>query len=168
MRDSSSSTEQVSEDKDVSASLLPVLDFIHERVEAFATLLTGDKLDLIWTSVAKKIDRLAFDSLLAGTSKFSDSGTLQLKTDFSALISLFKQFVGRPEAFFKQMRDAISLLLLPFETAKSLRVSMAEESENIWQTESMLGEALSQQGVKVLSPTQALQVLNLRSSLIYE
>jgi hypothetical protein len=60
---------------------------------------------------------------------FSDAGALQLMVDVHALMSVFGRYTPRPQAHFRELRDAVALLNLQQHQADFVKQVRAEKRQ---------------------------------------
>lgn len=122
-----------------------------------------------WQKLAAQVNEFLLEELIL-QRQFNDGGAAQLSFDVQQnLIPLFGQYTTKPENYFKELKDACTLLRLPRPITLLLLETLAiavQDSDNILVRSNRAifngKQALKEQGIKKLSVEDALSVLRRR------
>ncbi|XP_039128337.1 RINT1-like protein MAG2L [Dioscorea cayenensis subsp. rotundata] len=106
--------DKVSDEENFSVSpgFIEALDMLKNRMTILKINLNVKYFLDLWRSVAEGLDHFIFNSIPLSQVKFSSYGVYQFKADIDALLTVFRPFCARPEAFFPCTMDALTLLTM--------------------------------------------------------
>ncbi|WIA21350.1 hypothetical protein OEZ85_000574 [Tetradesmus obliquus] len=140
----------------VSGDLQPGLAWLAGLLEKMSGHLDKGCFGQAWSAAAAAINRELFNNV-ACEALFSDAGALQLMIDAHALMSVFGRYTPRPQAHFRELRDAVALLNLQQQQADFVKQAVAAASRA-----PNAAEVLKSVGVYHLDPELADTVMSLR------
>ncbi|KAJ0979067.1 hypothetical protein J5N97_014541 [Dioscorea zingiberensis] len=119
------------ENTTVSPDFIEALDMLKERMRILKMNLNVKYFLDLWRSVAEGLDHFIFNSIPLSQVKFSSHGVDQFKADMSALLTVFRPFCARTEAFFPCTMDALRLLTMKRKDLDYLLKVLSKGEKNI-------------------------------------
>ena len=132
---------------DLSPYLCDGLANLRAALHAAEDALNAVAFGRFWRALATRLDTYMYDDVIC-QNRFGRLGGAQMATDVDALVSLFRPFTRAPAAFFKQAKDATTLLTLPNNEARALRAGLDPDAAS--------SSSLEAHGIVNLSPRMAL------------
>mmetsp|Transcript_34775 Transcript_34775/g.98590 ORF Transcript_34775/g.98590 Transcript_34775/m.98590 type:complete len:731 (-) Transcript_34775:17-2209(-) len=140
---------------EVSRTWRPAVQQLQEALHRLSGLLDTVLFREMWRAVATAVNQILYNDI-ATEAQFSACGALQFVTDCNAIISIFAMYTPRPNAHFKELREACILLSLSEEQLAELEEAIDDEDEGLQDTARAIVEAL---GVRTLNLDQVECVL---------
>lgn len=139
-----------------------LVSVLHDLEAALSTQIFNSVL----RRIAKKLDDFFIDSMIMNT-KFSEGGSTQFRFDIERnLLPLFGQYSRRPGLLFKNLRDACTLLTLPFGTALLLHQLLKDGNKTTNSEEvKKMKDALKEVSIVSLPITLAVDVIERRNDV---
>ncbi|XP_076459173.1 RAD50-interacting protein 1-like [Babylonia areolata] len=153
----------------LSPSACEMLLVLKDHLALVEQLLSRPLFTKFWERLAARLNTFILNEVIL-TNHFSEGGAIQLQFDMTRnLLPLFGEFTQKPEAYFREVKEACILLTLKTGSAillKEVLYSALHEPSrdpNVKKTDPRA--ALHEVGVFALTPEQAETVLSLRASL---
>lgn len=132
----------------VSRALVGALDYLQGKTSIIEENLNKADFTATWRSLASEIDKLFFSSILMANVKFSDDGVERFREDMEVLYGVFRAWCVRPEGFFPNLSEGLTLLKMKEKQVKE-GLSRGEK----W---------LRENGVRYLSEAEAKKIAKSR------
>uniref|UniRef100_T1IUF6 RAD50-interacting protein 1 n=1 Tax=Strigamia maritima TaxID=126957 RepID=T1IUF6_STRMM len=144
----------------LSSSACNMLSVLTVQLHTLKNSLSEPLFNTLWELVAVELNSYFYEELIM-RNKFNDGGCAQVHFDISRnLFPIFGEYSRKPENYFKDLKEALILLILPKGSAILLQDALKTGSEL---TDPK--KALAEIGIHKLKPTDVIQILNLRTDL---
>merc|ERR1711970_1605914 len=105
----------------LSSSACEMLLILKSRFHILGMYLSPPNMTLVWERIARDLNKFVYEEVIL-PNHLSDGGAAQLKFDMERnLFPIFGEFAAKPENYFKEVKEACSLLTLPVGSARLLR-----------------------------------------------
>ncbi|XP_076818312.1 RAD50-interacting protein 1-like isoform X2 [Clavelina lepadiformis] len=150
----------------VSRSACGMLEVLQDRLYLFQQRLCTMLFTQLWRWVAEAVDIYLFSEMVL-ENHFNEGGALQLQFDITRnLFPLFGPYTGKPENYFKRLKETCHLLNLHLGNALLLEEvfeEMRNQSDDYdVKTRSDPVAVLAEMGIHLLTPSNARNILNRR------
>ncbi|GAB1607404.1 RAD50-interacting protein 1-like [Argonauta hians] len=146
---------------------------LKSHLQTVESLISKPLFNQFWHRLAEKLNKFIFEEVILA-NHFSDGGAAQLEFDLTRnLFPLFGDYTKKPDAYFRQIKEACILLNLKVGSALLLKdvlesgdsqADRGKHDKNSTQTPDVKS-SLYEIGVFKLTPAKSLTIINLRTNL---